>query len=861
MIAASMIGSGWDAAPAGPDALLPQHLAEWVDGSAVAPVLAAANVQSLQGWPVLEALAGDRLDQQRGHSGQYVTASVSRLLAPLEPLSEAGGWWCSGLDPCSDWASMEWGCFKPDKPRWDAEKAKPRKYEHPAGVPSRSWWLRVPGVVAQLTADRFGVALPAEVTADGDGGDGAFWRWWAQTPTLPLVVTEGAKKAGSLLSAGVPAVAAPGIWNPSARGELLPELAAVPLSGRPVWVLFDGSDKPKPREPQAALRLGGLLERAGADVLVGTCPPPHKGADDALATGVPWEVLAATLKPLGDAEFEASWALLEVEADRLEASDWELPKIISALTRKAKKLEVTLPPAGVADLLEAAARRRRTAGPVLPGESFTVTENPWVVDGIFRHGLNLVVGQPGAGKSRLAADLAHAWVRGDDSWLDRPLARGGHDRHILIVGPDQGHEDWAQTLAPVGLATRQGQEVTLHSKVTLYGMDSGTRLDAAGLRLIRRWADDHPGGLVIIDSLTACLPAGVDPDKATVRRPLQGLAEAIGSGWGLLLHHTRKASGRDRTLGVGAGSGSTQIDAACSRVVGLGLIHKTEHGVMVPQEADPRRELLSTKRGGASLHLVVSSDHTGKWTCEGSAEDLKRQERQERARENLSEAQTEALETLEAHGGWMTVRDIATTDGSDYDSRGGKAATLRKTLERLKTLGLIESERAGSEKTYRARQPLPRAHGGVRISSSPCSPLALEEISLAHPLAHQNSPGSPPGSPSTGGEPVSQWVSQGEPDGEPPKTLPLQRVSRMSRSESPPQRGSGGGGPVVPDPPPGTNTAWVELALSRLDLPASRRVVPEVIAWLKTCPGAPFITSSAVAHALSRLESHGVGDG
>jgi hypothetical protein len=261
-------------------------------------VLAAANVQSLQGWSVLEALAGNRLDQLGGHSSQYVTAPVSRLLAPLEPLAADGGWWCSGLDPLADWAPMTWGCFKPDRPRWDEEKSKPRKYEHPAGVPSRSWWLRVPVVVAQLTADRFQLALPAEVTADGDGSAGAFWRWWAQTPTLPLVVTEGAKKAGSLLSAGVPAVAAPGIWNPSARGELLPELAAVPLSGRPVWVLFDGSDRPDPDEPWAARRLGRLLERAGASVLVGTCPRPHKGADDALAAGASWEVLAAALRPL-----------------------------------------------------------------------------------------------------------------------------------------------------------------------------------------------------------------------------------------------------------------------------------------------------------------------------------------------------------------------------------------------------------------------------------------------------------------------------------------------------------------------------------------------------------------------------------
>jgi len=75
----------------------------------------------------------------------------------------------------------------------------------------------VPAVVGQLIADRHGLALTAEVAADATGADGAFWRWWASTPALPLLITEGAKKAAALLSAGVPAVALPGIWNGAQR--------------------------------------------------------------------------------------------------------------------------------------------------------------------------------------------------------------------------------------------------------------------------------------------------------------------------------------------------------------------------------------------------------------------------------------------------------------------------------------------------------------------------------------------------------------------------------------------------------------------------------------------------------------------
>jgi len=314
---ASPIGSGWDAAPS-PDGAAAHHLGEWVTGSAVHPLLAAANITTLQGTDVLETLAGDRLTRLGGWSGQYATAPVARLLGPLEPVAAAGGWWCSGLDPLADWAPMAWGCFKSDAPRIESRDGKgtrARKYEHPDGPPSRSFWLRVPAVVAQLVADRYRLSLPPVVAADGDGSAGAFWQWWAQTPALPLLLTEGAKKAAALLSVGVPAVALPGIWNGCPRtgpkdpttgrrtgpAALLPDLAGVPLAGRPCWILFDHSDSERGRLDVAAAsrRLGRLLERAGAGpVLLGVCPGPHKGADDALAAGVSFEQLAARLEPL-----------------------------------------------------------------------------------------------------------------------------------------------------------------------------------------------------------------------------------------------------------------------------------------------------------------------------------------------------------------------------------------------------------------------------------------------------------------------------------------------------------------------------------------------------------------------------------
>ena len=311
-----MIGSGWDSG-ASADGIRPGHMREWVEGSAVAPELAAANLASLAGWEVLEALRGDRLELLKGQASQYATGSVGRILQPLEAVAAAGGWWADGLDPLADWAPMAWGCFKPDRPRLAASNGdgfkagKPLKYEHPSATPTRAFWLRVPAAVAQRVADRFGLALPPEVAAD-DGSAGAFWRWWAASPALPLLICEGAKKAAAALSIGLPAVGLPGIDNGAprpldpitgkreGRPELLADLAGVPLAQRPVWVAFDYSDKPAGRRAvrRALARLGRLLERAGAEVRVGACPGPHKGLDDALAAGVSWEAIAGQLAPL-----------------------------------------------------------------------------------------------------------------------------------------------------------------------------------------------------------------------------------------------------------------------------------------------------------------------------------------------------------------------------------------------------------------------------------------------------------------------------------------------------------------------------------------------------------------------------------
>jgi hypothetical protein len=444
----------------------------------------------------------------------------------------------------------------------------------------------------------------------------------------------------------------------------------------------------------------------------------HPLEESAVAGPAPTAAVVITEEPAAAPQphrppvtFEERWSALEAAADDLAATSHGAVRLAAEMAEKASSLELSrLTRRDLESLLEAALRRRRPAAdPIAPGGRFRVNPSIWVVDGLIRHGLNLLVGQSGAGKTRLALALAAAWLRGDPCWLGFDLVGGPpvEERELLILGTDQTREDWSVAMLPLGLVRDLGDgERQLHERVTLIPLESGMVLDADWLARVRRWCEEHPGGMVLADSLAQLLPPGIEEDKAAAARPVHALTEAMGSCWGLLLHHTRKAAGREGNLGIGAGRGSGAVDAAVSRVLGLGLLHKMEHGIAVPQESDPRRELISTKRGGPTVHLVVTSDSTGGWLNQGSAEALKTEERRQRAVANLTDLQQSAREALqEAGGAYQTTRQVFEAQGSSWDADktdGGKgAAQLRKTLRRLETLGLVESVLAGNERTYR----------------------------------------------------------------------------------------------------------------------------------------------------------------
>ncbi|MEQ9480995.1 MAG: plasmid replication protein, CyRepA1 family [Coleofasciculus sp. F4-SAH-05] len=126
---------------------------------------------------------------------------------------------------------------------------------------------------------------------------GEFWQWLIAHPEIPLCITEGAKKAGALLTAGYGAIALPGVFggyrvprdeqgNRIGKSRLIPQLLKLATPGRTIYIAFDQDTKPSTiKAVNAAIRqLGYLLTQKGCSVkIISWHPAQGKGVDDLIA--------------------------------------------------------------------------------------------------------------------------------------------------------------------------------------------------------------------------------------------------------------------------------------------------------------------------------------------------------------------------------------------------------------------------------------------------------------------------------------------------------------------------------------------------------------------------------------------------
>jgi Domain of unknown function (DUF3854) len=102
--------------------------------SAIDPDIAVLNFVSIDQTEAFEFLIKNPSRRNDGRLTDRYLRIYNRL--------EAGGWICTGIDPLTMTPS-EWGCLKPNDPRWDEAKRKHIKYEHPHGTPTELFCPRI----------------------------------------------------------------------------------------------------------------------------------------------------------------------------------------------------------------------------------------------------------------------------------------------------------------------------------------------------------------------------------------------------------------------------------------------------------------------------------------------------------------------------------------------------------------------------------------------------------------------------------------------------------------------------------------------------------------------------------------------
>lgn len=262
---------------------------EWLSSEVDLEII-ALNVRELDGANALNELFISP-DLPRKNGGRVVEG----ILKQYNHIYDGGGWWVSGVDPLNNYGRMDWGQFKPYKPRLlpdEKGKKKPVKYEAPPKMKTRVVMLRVPANVWRRVALTHGLEIPKIEVGQKNEGIG-FWRWVVEN-NLPIVITEGAKKAGAALTAGYPAIALPGINSgyrssgtfPKKTRALIPDLETIATPDRKVYIAFDNDDKPGTKKNvQAAISaMGRLFVDAGCDTRVLEWEQyKEKGLDDLIA--------------------------------------------------------------------------------------------------------------------------------------------------------------------------------------------------------------------------------------------------------------------------------------------------------------------------------------------------------------------------------------------------------------------------------------------------------------------------------------------------------------------------------------------------------------------------------------------------
>lgn len=253
------------------------HRQEW-EQSAVSAAIIQRNVWTITDPRDLDQLLNRNTDRRWKHSTDLVP-----------------GWAVAGVDPKTGERTFKGAQYKPDKAPIDPETKKPRKYFSPARIALSPLFLEME--------------------------DAEYWAKLIFNTSAPIVLTEGAKKAGSVLSQGIPCISIPGVTTGGKLARLRPELELYCRYGRTIYLAFDRDIIAKPQVAQALHNLGRMIAAKGAMVYVLEWDNDRKGIDDFIAAGGDIHRRIELAKTLEE------WKAEQEEDDSGDRSDYETCKL------------------------------------------------------------------------------------------------------------------------------------------------------------------------------------------------------------------------------------------------------------------------------------------------------------------------------------------------------------------------------------------------------------------------------------------------------------------------------------------------------------------------------------------------------
>jgi putative DNA primase/helicase len=261
----------------------PHHIEEF-KASALDPELVLLNITNLEGDLAVSALLWGLEPTNRTNTG----IARERFTRPLQHVRQ-GGLAFYGVDPLTG-ERTECLSFKPDRPL-----SPDRKYENPRQVSPQAIYPAVTYRIWQMVSDRFNIALSSDITLNNPASLAAGFWLWAIEHNLPLIITEGVKKALSAISQGFPAIALTGLWNwtdsikdengKTKQHRLIDTLTAIATPERVIHIALDRDKKAATNKAviQSRSALAKCLIDSGCHPYSVVWDAEHKGLDDLIA--------------------------------------------------------------------------------------------------------------------------------------------------------------------------------------------------------------------------------------------------------------------------------------------------------------------------------------------------------------------------------------------------------------------------------------------------------------------------------------------------------------------------------------------------------------------------------------------------